>query len=74
MRSSANTGQQCEERCFTGFAAAYLLRAARMMLRRSAEWLPRARVTVLADATHHALPHLRPAELNGRLTDFLNGG
>ncbi|MBA2811798.1 alpha/beta fold hydrolase [Streptomyces sp. KM273126] len=45
----------------------------RKVAARSVEWLPRARVTVLPDATHHALPHRDPAELNSRLTDFLNG-
>ncbi|MFI1729405.1 alpha/beta fold hydrolase [Streptomyces acidicola] len=45
----------------------------RKVAARAAEWLPRARVTVLPDATHHTLPHRDPAELNSRLTDFLNG-
>ncbi|WP_420802698.1 alpha/beta fold hydrolase [Streptomyces cavernae] len=40
---------------------------------RAAELLPRVSVRVLPDASHHALPHTSPGELNRRTAEFLSG-
>ncbi|GHH84688.1 alpha/beta fold hydrolase [Streptomyces capitiformicae] len=45
----------------------------RQVAARAAGSLPRVEVAVLADVSHHALPHTNPAELNSRLTAFFDG-